>query len=504
MAVNYLVLDEAARMLGISPDELNQLRQQLGISAYRDGSSWKFKASDIERLARERSNRGGQSDDDLSLGEIDDDLSLSLDDQPSAAAAAAAVPPPLPVSGDSDELGLSLDDDLGLPGEAPGAAADLAATPADGFSLSDDDLSLSVDDDLSLSSADAAPLAGEPKLGGLSDDDLSLSADDDLKLGDDLSLSGDDDLGQLSLASGDDLSLDDDDDLSLAASDAAEPAPAPAAASASSVAMDDSFELAPGGADAAEVDPYAALAAEAGDDDDDISLGDEISLSDDLALGDDELLGLADDAPKSKSSELTLNTGDSDIELLSDADSAELKLGGDDPLGLDDGDALSSDLDDDQLILSDDSRAMSPDPTPLSSAEDFQLTPFSEVEGEPSESGSQVIALDSGEDFADMGGALAASGEPAMASMLEEDMGTGPAGGLAVGGLQPTGAVGSSALAAEAPWGGLEMTFLIMGALLMLVTGMMMFDLMRNLGAWGSPMSVNKTLMDTVLGMLGM
>jgi hypothetical protein len=510
MAVTYLVLDEAARMLGISPDELNQLRQQLGISAYRDGSSWKFKAADIERLARERSNRGGQSEDDLSLGEIDDDLSLSLDDEPSVAPA-AAVPPPLPVSGDSDELGLSLDDDLGLPGEAPGSAADLAVTPADGFSLSDDDLSLSVDDDLSLSSADAAPVADGSAIGGLADDDLSLSADDDLKLGDDLSLSGDDDLGQLSLASGDDLSLGDDDDLSLAASDAGEPAPAPAAASASSVAMDDSFELAPGGADAAEIDPYAALAAEAGDDDDDdISLGDEISLSDDLALGDDEMLGLADDAPKSKpeskskASELTLNTGDSDIELLSDADSADLKLGGDDPLGLDDGDALSSDLDDDQLILSDDSRAIAPEPTPLSSAEDFQLTPFSEVEGEPSESGSQVIALDSGEDFADMGGALAASGEPAMASMLEEDMGAGPAGGLAAGGLQPVGAVGSSALAAEAPWGGLEMTFLIMGALLLLVTGMMMFDLMRNLGAWGSPMSVNKTLMDTVLGMLGM
>lgn len=480
MAVKFLVLDEAARLLGISPEELNQLRLQQGVSAYRDGSTWKFKSADIERLARERGNRAGQSGDDLGMGDLEDDLSLSLDDEPSVVAEA---PAPAPAVGDSDELGLSLDDDLGLPGMAE---AHSAPPTSANLSSPDDDLMLASDDNLSLS--------GES--------DLSLSADDEIKLGDDDLSLGSSDLGELSLASGDELSLSDDDDLGLAPS-AAPALPPVASASASSVATDDSFELAPGGAAAEAADPYAALAAEGAGDDDDLSLGDDISLSDDVALGDDELLGLAD-TPKSKSDELTLSSGDSDIELLSDAESAELKLGGDDPLGLDDGDALSSDLDEDQLILSDDSRSLAPEPTPLSSAEDFQLTPFSEVEGEPSESGSQVIALDSGEDFAEMGGAMAATGEPAMASMLEEDMGVGPAGGLAAGGLQPASVGSSAALAGEAPWGGLEMTFLILGALLLLLTGMMMFDLMRNLGAWGAPMSVNKTLMDTILGAVGM
>ncbi len=492
MAVKFVVLDEAARMLGISPDELNQLRQQQGISAYRDGSTWKFKATDIERLARERANRAGQSGDDLGgLGDIDDDLSLSLDDEPSLSGPELSPPAAADV-GDSDELGLSLANDLALPAEAAPSAP---VASADDLSLGDDDLVLASDDNLSLGGDDDLALSASS--------DLSLSSDDEIKLGgdDDLSLGSDD----LSLSSGNDLSLSDDDQLDLEPS--APPGPPLAMpASGSSVATDDSFELAPGGSDAApaaELDPYAALAAESGGDDaDDVSLGEEISLSDDIALGDDEMLGLAD-SPKSKSDELTLNVGDSDIELLSDAESAELKLGGDDPLGLDDGDALSSDLDEDQLIMSDDSKALAPEPTPLSSAEDFQLTPFSEVEGEPSESGSQVIALDSGEDFADMGGALAASGEPAMASMLEEDMGAGPAVGLAAGGLQPAGAP-AAAMAGEAPWGGLEMTFLVLGALLMLLTGMMMFDLLRNLGAWDEPMSVNKTLMDTILGALGL
>jgi hypothetical protein len=421
MAVKFLVLDEAARLLGISPDELNQMRLRQEVSAYRDGATWKFKAADLERLARERGNRAGQAGEDLGLGGLGDDLALAFDDDLSS------TPTPAPAgAGSSESLELSLDDEQDLPSPEEPASSE--------------------SDDLSLSSAD----------------DLALAEDDDLK---------------------------------LAEPSSAAPAAAPTAPAGSSVATDDSFELAPPGSTAEQAASGGESASGAGE----ISLGEELSLSDDMALDDDELLGLGSPTP-SAGEDLTLSSGDSDIELLSDVESGGLKLD-DDPLNLSAADALSSDLDEDQLILSDDSKSEVKEPTPLSSAEDFQLTPFSEVEGEPSESGSQVIALDSAEDFAEVGSA--AGGEAAMASVLEEDLGGAPAAGLAAGALQPATAGVSAATAGEAPWGGLEMTFLVLGALLLLLTGLMMFDLLRNLGAWGSPLSVNKTLMDTILNALG-
>lgn len=50
---NYLSLDEAAKVLGISPDELVEMRSRGEIFGYRDGTSWKFKTDEIERVQSE-------------------------------------------------------------------------------------------------------------------------------------------------------------------------------------------------------------------------------------------------------------------------------------------------------------------------------------------------------------------------------------------------------------------------------------------------------------------
>ena len=49
MAGKFVELNEAAEMLGVSTDELNDMRLKGEINAVRDGSSWKFKPEELER-----------------------------------------------------------------------------------------------------------------------------------------------------------------------------------------------------------------------------------------------------------------------------------------------------------------------------------------------------------------------------------------------------------------------------------------------------------------------
>ena len=73
MAGKFFELKEAADMLGVSPDELIELRASGDIHGYRDGASWKFKEDEIERFANEKGiNVGGAPGSSIDL---DDDLS---------------------------------------------------------------------------------------------------------------------------------------------------------------------------------------------------------------------------------------------------------------------------------------------------------------------------------------------------------------------------------------------------------------------------------------------
>src|SRR6056297_1636476 len=56
---NYLSLEEAAAKLGIPTERLVELRSQGQVRGFRDGSSWKFPDSEIERLRDELPNLSG-------------------------------------------------------------------------------------------------------------------------------------------------------------------------------------------------------------------------------------------------------------------------------------------------------------------------------------------------------------------------------------------------------------------------------------------------------------
>ena len=67
-------MDEAASILGMTVEQLTELRSNNEIFGYRDGSNWKFKMSELERVAGELGIKLNISD----AAKVADDLSESF------------------------------------------------------------------------------------------------------------------------------------------------------------------------------------------------------------------------------------------------------------------------------------------------------------------------------------------------------------------------------------------------------------------------------------------
>ena len=163
MAMKFYNVEKVAELLGISPADVNAMRERQELHGYRDGADWKFKADDIDRLVEE----GGDEDD---LGGDDQDVILSeveLGQSNPSTSGTIIGPPPAEALGSSlsgfENLDLTIaESGLGISG------LDLAATSnASGLSELD--------------------LAGE----GLDDDDLVLGASSLSGSGSDLTIGGD-------------------------------------------------------------------------------------------------------------------------------------------------------------------------------------------------------------------------------------------------------------------------------------------------------------------------
>ncbi|MBN1396326.1 MAG: helix-turn-helix domain-containing protein [Pirellulales bacterium] len=244
-------------------------------------------------------------------------------------------------------------------------------------------------------------------------------------------------------------------------------------------------------------DSTLMLEKDAGEDSALIDLGDSKTLEDDnLVLG-----------GSSKGSDLTLG-GDSGISLVDPSDSGfsletPVNLGASEE---------SLELGEDDLLTTD-KPAGSDSATMLKTDEEFTLTPLEEVvDGEESESGSQVIALDTeGDESATMiGGAAGAS----MAAMLDEDLSAQPdldmgaaaplAGAPVLGGQPGVGAEGAvfaraGAYSFEPPYTGWQIAGLAVCVVLLLLCGMMAVDLLRSMWGWSKPYDVNSALMDMII-----
>jgi excisionase family DNA binding protein len=153
MASKYLNIEEAVELLGIPQHEITRLRESGELRGFADRGTWKFRTEDIEEFARSRqadsSEDGGLGGDDLPLADDDAQGTTSLlddDDEVSA-----DQPTLLQAEIDDDEPLLSIDDssdsDVRL-------VLDDGLEPSD-VSESDSDVRLVLDDAPGLAESDS-------------------------------------------------------------------------------------------------------------------------------------------------------------------------------------------------------------------------------------------------------------------------------------------------------------------------------------------------------------
>ena len=165
-------------------------------------------------------------------------------------------------------------------------------------------------------------------------------------------------------------------------------------------------------------------------------------------------------------------------------------------------------------------------PTELKADDEFLLTPLEESGDEDSESGSQVIALDTGSsagsDAAPTMLGSGAGGGGGVAAMLDEDF-AGAGAGLGVaaaGGAAAVAAPGDFAPRmpkAVCQWAAprnipaslrrlttlFKITSLAICVVLLLLTGFMAFDMVRNMWSWNGPYSISSSMMDSIVNAVG-
>ncbi|MEN1679396.1 MAG: helix-turn-helix domain-containing protein [Planctomycetota bacterium] len=508
---NFIGLDDAATQLGVAKEKLNELREAGKLRAYRDGASWKFRAEEIEDLAKNGlppmdSDIGtsfgmgleDDSDNELELGtlslEADDptdaaaasDGDLSLVDEPTVAAdepAAEATPEPLAVADDDDDLVLDLEgsgDDAEsiLLGED-----DLAATSGPSSTIigrndvtnDDDDLQLAPVDDASVSDvrlAEDEPAAATPS-------DSSPPTPPPGKF---------EDIEELEI----DLEAESSRILEADQVAAAKEAAAKAGPDAGEGATQGDSDLALAPSDSGELSGFSSIASDEADEVEEGLTGiSSLNVDEDGSGGGSSLAGfssieLAEDEDDDfvlgdSGSDITLSGAESGINLVAPSDSG---LSLDEASAILGGSAIQSGVD-----LSDVSAAAAPMPSgELASSEDFMLTPLGD-DDEDEEDSSQIVSVealeeDSGEeDDVVLGGALA----------MDDDEDALAAGAGA----------GAPAVVEDASFS--VWNVLGLGACLtvMLVCGMMMVDLTRAIWAYDEPTNTSSALIEGLLGLFG-
>ena len=491
---NLIPLEDAARMLGLTVDKLNDMRSNSEIFGYKDGTSWKFKMQELERVADEMDitlNLGAAADEaaDEVIDLVDDEIEFDLGDSSEDLMDDDVVE----VTDDDDEIQLLDDDDDGeiqliededeaieIVEEDDKAGSDQGVLNFDDEDdiqlVDDDDDELELFDDESASDdADPEPVAAD------ADDELEIvmeDDDDELKLEDEsgeIEVAGEDDLSFGSsdirlagedeepkaeasdefLLEDDDLVLEDDSSVELQTDDGGQDATM-AGASESLDDLDDGADMLLSEDDLFDDDLQIQESHE-----DDIELSSDFEESEDLIMDD------------SDSSELV---GSQDSGLILEEDSGDIDLSG----SLMD---LAGDDNDEMIVLD--------DPAPADAAtdiadDDFNLTPLEEL-GDEESSGSQVIALEDSDMFSDETAAtlLQPSDEMAAEPMLTEDaMDVGDFGGFDAGvpGMTP-GMVtpGTTGGLPEQPYTWGQVASLSTVTLLLGAGAMVGYDLARNL-----------------------
>lgn len=195
MAGKFVELADAAAAIGVTPEELIEMRSRGDIFGYRDGGSWKFKQEEVERVVNERAS-GTAAGSGISLAGDD----LQLDDLASGFTIDTGSGSLQASPADSEESILISDELVGGP-EAKKQST-IIGKPGSSTGGADSDIKLAVEpdelhtgSDLKLGGSGTNPLLGAADAGTGEGSALTLEGGSDLQLGDD------DDDGEITLGS---------------------------------------------------------------------------------------------------------------------------------------------------------------------------------------------------------------------------------------------------------------------------------------------------------------
>jgi hypothetical protein len=532
MEQKFVNFEEAIDKLGISADRLNELRERGALRAYRDGSSWKFRADEIDKMSSE-----GVPDipppSDISLVDpselvdaepladfdLDDDMGLAdladleLDDEPAPSGEPDESAIDLKMA-DTDAISAGSELELaGLEDTVTAGASDISldapedpSDPSDSILLSEEELGESV-------TASPSTIIGRKELG--MDADLELADDvtdeEDTKLS---ASSGASDVFSSKISGSGVLDeMEDISDAKKAFKDLEE--------LELDLAAESSLALNP--AEVADAKEKMKKSLTKPKPDSDLKLGDEdaedegnmgstdVPLEDLAAVG----TGLEEDASDGElelagdddlilagdgGSDITLDSGDSGINLISPSDSGlalddiPLDVGGSAILS-----SLSLEGSDPEISLLG-SNVGAGSGAALQTDDDFQLTPLSEGGLDDGDSSSQVIALDADLGGFEGGADLLEDGfpaEPDEGVVLTEDFGDAPAGELGMG-VYPGAATVVVPAGADAQYGWGPIVMLSSCVLFLGICGIMGLDMMRNIWAWNENYTITSWILDAL------
>ena len=436
MANPLIPMEQAADMLGMSVEKLTELRSNNEIFGYRDGSSWKFKMSELQRVA--------------------DDLGVTLGSAPDVADSVVDLAGESGIGSGLGDSILGLDDEESSGGYVEEESSiEILSRPIDAVSdaldLDGDELKLE-EPELNLQDSGELNLRDDAGTGDVIDD-----ADDALSFGS----------SSLELAAGSskkDLSAEDTGDL-----------------------LDD---VEGGGGSPSDTGKMLA-------DDDDMLLSEDDLFSDELSLSEEAVFeDSAELSSDFEDSDIVMEDSDSDSELVFEASGSGINLSAnesgisldDEPLDLSGSDIDSLELpdDDDMIVLED---PADPAAATMMQEDDFNLTPLEDAMDDET-SGSQIIALEDSEIYADESSATVLGDSDMLepAGMLD-DGGMYDPNAAAYGAdpmapaLAPAGMPGAAVAPAapEAPYSIWQVLSLGLVASLLILGGMIAYDICRNM-----------------------
>ena len=196
-----------------------------------------------------------------------------------------------------------------------------------------------------------------------------------------------------------------------------------------------------------------------------------------------------------------VGASDSGISLSDPADSGISLEASDVGLG---GSALGSDdsllLGEEDLVSVSSESGVGSSPSQLQQDDDFLLTPLEDAMGDDSESSSQVIALDDPDSGFDPASAtvMEGGGDVDLAMLGGDEEGGGAATLIQP---EPEQIVIQQPVVRELPYSVWNLLSLFFCIVLLAVSGMLMYDLVRQVWSWEGVHPVNSGLMDAIIGM---